>query len=568
MPNDTPAVSDALARVRAYHETTKHLPGRFAPAPGYMDWANQPDPFRRFFGARNIELPLVPNDDTPPYGSLFLSSSTQLRPLTADNLGLFLELSLGLTAWKEFQGTRWALRSNPSSGNLHPTEGYVVLPPTAPPSVGAGVFHYAPSEHALEQRCKLSKSAADALGAELPAGGFLVGLTSIHWREAWKYGERAYRYCQHDVGHALGSLCIAAAALNWRIALLSALSDTEVAGILGVDRATDFASVEAEHPDLIATVVTDPATEPPCGLTDEAISGLRASDWAGTANRLSPDWIDWAGISAVEKATVKSPTAELRLSKSVAKNRPASASIGDDARSAAIIRQRRSAVDMDGQTELSKDIFFRMLGRTLPDRPHLPWTAIGFSSRISLFLFVHRIDGLPPGLYVLVREAARLDALVAASSDQFAWERVGPSDLPLYALTIGDCRNTATQTSCFQEIAGDGAFSLGMVADFARTLEEDGAWAYRRLFWEAGLIGQVLYLEAEAVGVRATGIGCYFDDVMHRLLGLDLSDDTWQSLYHFTVGGGVDDGRLTTLPAYGHLPPERHSRLRHGRISD
>jgi hypothetical protein len=24
----------------------------------------------------------------------------------------------------------------------------------------------------------------------------------------------------------------------------------------------------------------------------------------------------------------------------------------------------------------------------------------------------------------------------------------------------------------------------------------------------------------------------------------------WQSLYHFTVGGAVDDARLQTLPAY------------------
>ncbi len=235
-PSDVPGVPDAVARVRTYHQRTKHLPGQFAPGPGYMDWANQPDPFRRFSGARNIELPLVPDDGTPPYDSLFHSKETPPRPLTAESLGLFLELSLGLTAWKEFQGTRWALRSNPSSGNLHPTEGYVVLPPLASLSDCGGVYHYAPREHALEQRCVLGKAAWRALAAGLPVGAFLVGLTSVHWREAWKYGERAYRYCQHDVGHALGALCIAAAVLGWRVALVSALSDTEVAGLLGVDR--------------------------------------------------------------------------------------------------------------------------------------------------------------------------------------------------------------------------------------------------------------------------------------------------------------------------------------------
>ena len=77
----------------------------------------------------------------------------------------------------------------------------------------------------------------------------------------------------------------------------------------------------------------------------------------------------------------------------------------------------------------------------------------------------------------------------------------------------------------------------------------------------------MLYLEAEAAGVRSTGMGCYFDDVVHRLLDINVSDDSWQSLYHFTVGGAVDDKRLTTLPAYGHLPSERISASRRGGMS-
>jgi hypothetical protein len=70
------------------------------------------------------------------------------------------------------------------------------------------------------------------------------------------------------------------------------------------------------------------------------------------------------------------------------------------------------------------------------------------------------------------------------------------------------------------------------------------------------MIGQVLYLEAEAAGIRGTGIGCYFDDLMHELCGI--TDDRLQSLYHFTVGGAVEDSRLTTRPAYsagGSEPP-------------
>jgi hypothetical protein len=75
------------------------------------------------------------------------------------------------------------------------------------------------------------------------------------------------------------------------------------------------------------------------------------------------------------------------------------------------------------------------------------------------------------------------------------------------------------------------------------------------LHWEAGVLGQVLYLEAEAAGLRGTGMGCYFDDVVHELLGL--TGDRFQDLYHFTAGGPVDDRRLTTSPPYGHLQRER-----------
>ena len=62
------------------------------------------------------------------------------------------------------------------------------------------------------------------------------------------------------------------------------------------------------------------------------------------------------------------------------------------------------------------------------------------------------------------------------------------------------------------------------------------------------MVGQVLYLEAEAAGMRGTGIGCFFDDALHRLLGLQ--GNPFQDLYHFTVGGPVEDTRLATLPAY------------------
>jgi hypothetical protein len=87
-----------------------------------------------------------------------------------------------------------------------------------------------------------------------------------------------------------------------------------------------------------------------------------------------------------------------------------------------------------------------------------------------------------------------------------------------------------------------------MIAAFEESLQRFGPWFYRRLYWECGIIGQVLYLEAEAAGVRGTGIGCFFDDPAHQFLGL--GGYAYQSLYHFTIGSPVRDVRLETLPAY------------------
>ena len=89
-----------------------------------------------------------------------------------------------------------------------------------------------------------------------------------------------------------------------------------------------------------------------------------------------------------------------------------------------------------------------------------------------------------------------------------------------------------------------------MVAEFDASLAIT-PWKYRQLFWECGLIGQILYLEAEAAEMRGTGLGCYFDDSVHEVLGL--KDETFQSLYHFTIGKAREDQRLQTSPAYGHL---------------
>ena len=154
-----------------------------------------------------------------------------------------------------------------------------------------------------------------------------------------------------------------------------------------------------------------------------------------------------------------------------------------------------------------------------------------------------------------MRDLHHVQPLRASFKPGFEWHCEQPEKSPLFELGHSDLREFAQGQCCHQAIAAEGAFSLGMLAYFEPTLRERGPHAYRELFWETGIIGQSLYLSAEAVGMRATGIGCFFDDLLHNAVGLQ--DRTWQSLYHFTVGAPVEDRRLRTVAPY---PPERTAR--------
>jgi SagB-type dehydrogenase family enzyme len=540
-PNRRTDTSESVARVLDYHQRTKHRLHQYARALGYLDWATQPDPFRTYAGASRIDLPLMADRLTASFADLYHPGALTTEPLSVDCIAVLLELSLGLSAWKEYRDSRWALRCNPSSGNLHPTEGYVIVPQL--PGLPAGVYHYDSRNHCLEHRCAFDPATM------LPPGTFLVGLSSIYWREAWKYGERAFRYCQHDVGHAIAAVRYAAAALGWSAVLLDHLADDAVASLLGLDQAASFAEVQPadrEHPDAVLLISTRPAE---ITLPDELpLTVLGNAHWAGRANPLSPGHVDWPVIDLVAAATLKPATSRQQPTENLTLPTPG---LTSRVPAAHLIRQRRSCLGLDETTSIPAGDFYGMLDHLLPRPGVPPWDALPWEPHIHAGIFVHRVRDLAPGLYAFERSPTVHLRLQTATRGEFAWKRVAtcPEHLRLFLLAEGDFRDAARVVSCHQEIASDGAFSLGMIADFGACSR--GAWWYRRLFWEAGVLGQVLYLEAEAAGVRGTGIGCYFDDVFHDQLGL--CGDQFQDLYHFTVGGPVDDPRLTTLPPYAHL---------------
>jgi len=526
-PEGAPAATPADTAF-AYHVRTKHGLKGYARGPDTLDWDLQPNPFREFAGAEQVKLPLAAERLQVPFAATRMPGGVPAAPLDLAGVALLLELSFGLSAWKEYGPDRWALRCNPSSGNLHPTEAYVVAQGVG--GLADGLYHYVSREHALEQRATRT--------AEGQPARLWLALSSIHWREAWKYGERAFRYCQLDLGHALGAVRYAAGALGWTAELVEGVGPAGLAALAGLDRADDFAGAEKEDPDILIAISTGTpvAAEPP--------ATAEVGGWAGKANVLDRHpMYRWPVIDEVNHATQGASPAAPHQSVAYP---PLLAQ--SDAAAGPLILSRRSAQRFDAKGTMPAETFYGMLDALLV-RPAAPFDAWRFAPKLHPLLFVHKVEGLKPGLYALPRDPAAEAPLKAALRDDFQWVKPdgAPSHLPFYMLVENDCRGLARTLSCHQAIASDSCFAMGMLAEFEATVRDD-PWRYRQLHWEAGLIGQVLYLEAEAAGFRGTGIGCFFDDDLHRLVGIE--GMAFQSLYHFTVGRPYVDSRIVTQPAY------------------
>ncbi|CDF82198.1 hypothetical protein PKB_0830 [Pseudomonas knackmussii B13] len=512
--------------IRAYHALSCHEPQRFAPGPGQLDWATQPAAFRRYAGARLIELLHRPQEESPGYDLAFAGPIGEPAPLDLASLSQLLYDSLAISAWKESGGSRWALRVNPSSGNLHPTEAYLLLPAEAVDK-SAVLAHYSADEHVLEVRAELPAALT------LPDGGALLALSSIPWREAWKYGERAYRYCNHDLGHALACLSIAASIQGWEVRLLHGVAESRLDAVFGLDREGFH-----EHEAVDALLWIGPPRDSEPRLAESLLQGISALELAGEPNRLSRQYRHWPELERVHslcRAPVLAPVDGALPRREAMVDNP-----GLPLRP--ILHRRRSAQSMDGRSGIHAELLYAWLRRLMPENSPVPFASTGEPPRIDLLLFVHRVQGLAPGLYWLGRSGRTPGGL----REDFLWERAD-GELPLYRLLQGDARQLSAFLSCGQDIASDGCVAFAMLADLDAALAE-GAWTYPRLYWECGQIGQLLYLEAEAAGISGTGIGCYFDAAVQELLGE--GTDQLVSLYHFTLGRAVWDTRLTSLPAY------------------
>lgn len=550
-----------------YHHRTKHTVEKLRSSGYRLDWASQPNPFLHYVGApvfdlwHDFETPKLDFFQTVIEMSNDWNSEKLERADASSQLSVasfisnLLFYGVAISAWKQVVGTdhRWALRVNASSGNLHPTDTTVLLREDCE-GLQAGLYHYGVDEHQLEKRASgdFITPLVQFLSLEFQPPPVVLCLSSTFFREAWKYRDRAFRYCQHDLGHALAALSLSSAALGWASRIVALFPDDDVGRFLGMEGLLEKPMALM----LFSPVGNFARHDRPSALSNERRGAElpAVSQFQGQPNKLTSNMIEYESIDKVYAAT-RYDAGEYFAARPVASTfempgpivacadpvkicadlSPASAACLQSEVSQTI-RERRSAVDMDGKTSIDLDhLEFILRAATLGFAADFQgvdavrggeWSA-SKDHLVHLYLYVHRVEGLNPGLYFFNRFEGKL--------------------IPLL---LRDQKEIAMSTSCFQDIACDGAFSISMIADFKTGFKLYGERCYRLVHYEAGYIGQMLYLASHALGHDATGIGCFIDDAINNYLGLDEGKEV---IYNFTIGKAVLDARLTTLKSYRFL---------------
>ena len=564
-------MSKELEAILAYHEASKHNFGAYAPGPRRLDMETKPALFLSYVGAPRLKLDTggegAVKESFPAYEQVFIPGEIPAELLDRKSISRLFFDSLAISVWKKTGFAKWPLRVNPSSGNLHPTEGYLISGPVEGLLKKPAVCHYSSLEHALELRAEFPLETWEVLSSGFPEGTVFVGMSSIHWRVAWKYGIRAFRYSNHDIGHAVGALSFAAAGLGWKAKLLEDMGSEEIASLLGISNSE---GPEKEEPACLLAVFPSGKNCERNKVNSAVLPAFEKLSWRGYPSRLSPKHVKWVEIERAASESRKGETdfiSEFR--KETEPGKEIEVEIIDETVKEMeremeremekeygrvslrrVIRTRRSALEMNNSAYMEKETFYGMLRRTLPDSQVPPFNTLTFGPFAHMLIFVNRVKGLLPGLYIFLRKPGEQGKLKEAMREDLLWKSPEncPPDLEFYMLVEETLSYFAAQLSCAQRKAADACFTVCMISEFEAPLKKFGSWIYPYLFWECGVLGQLLYLEAEARKLRGCGIGCFFDNPLHDTLGLEGYE--YQDLYHFAVGVPLPEKGVSPLPAY------------------
>jgi SagB-type dehydrogenase family enzyme len=473
-----------------YHQETKHSYESVASDPHFLDWSNQPIPFKTYLELDPLRLPSQWTEtEVPALGAISgLTHSTESETIpTLDQLARLLYFSAGLTKTRPYPGGEIQFRAASCTGALYQVELYVVC--GALPDLPAGLYHFNPQDFSLSRlrdgdyRANIARASGEE--PNLLRAPATIICTGTYWRNAWKYRARAYRHFGWDNGTILANLLATGFTLQLPTHLILGFVDEEVNRLLDLngDRevALSMVAVGQTREKMIGPL---PEVEP-LGLSTQALSRSEV-DYPEMRVVHSASCLA-SGQEAAEwrEAT---PDLDFPASKGPVRQLDPHAEATVDSLEA-VVRRRGSSRQFE-----RKPISFQQLSTMLS------CSAQGIeadfldpvgSSLNHWYLIVHAVEGLPPGAYVFHRQRGELELLKE-----------------------GDFRSAAGHLGLGQELPADASVDIFFLADLAAILESFGNRGYRAVQMEAGILGGKLYLAAYAQRLGASGLTFYDDDVV------------------------------------------------------
>jgi SagB-type dehydrogenase family enzyme len=478
-----------------YHDGTKHSLASLSARRHVLDWPNQPLPYKIYTTLEPIPLPRdFPLSEIRALDAIATSSEPRRMPtrqteMDLATLGRLCLLSNGITKRLRYSGGEMAFRAAACTGALYHVELYLVC--DALPQLGAGVYHYGAHDHSLRRlrsgdfrRVLVEASGRESSVARAPV---VLISTSTFWRNAWKYQARAYRHCFWDSGTVLAHLLAVAAAADLPASIVQGYADQPVNELLGLDSEREVAI------SLVALGRTDralPAPPPvgplelptvPLSRTEVDYPAIRQMHAASTLAS-GQEAAAWRG-----EAPFRAEPTNLTGLPSILLQPPGRAE--QPAEPIEVVIRRRGSARRFTRTAIEFAQLSTLLERSTGSVP-MDCLDPGGGLVNDAHLIVNAVDGLASGSYALA-----------------------PGRGALEVLRPGTFRNVAQQLDLGQELAGDAAVNVYFLANLDAILARFGARGYRVAQLEAAVAAGRLYLAAYALGLGATGLTFFDDDV-------------------------------------------------------
>jgi len=488
-----------------YHEVTKHSYTSVRTNPHFLDFANQPLPFKIYPALEPSRMPTEVRQ-TGVAALSAIAGSVPAQTNAAPDLeavAQLLYLSAGITRQRKYSGGEIYFRAAACTGALYEVEVYLVCRELA--NLEAGVYHFAPAEFGLRRlRAGDYRSVlVEATGGEpaIAHAPLTIVCTCTYWRNAWKYQARTYRHFGWDNGTMLANLLAVATALGLPAKLVCGFVDATVNGLVDVDsqREVAFSLVAVGHDSGLSAQTAPPAQTTPRTLAEISPLGFETVP-------LSRDEVDYplmremhaaSSLDSAEEVAAWRASARLGSTEMLGSPPPAGPVVPLQPLSDAEMPRdpieqvilRRGSSRRFARRPISLAQLSTLLDRATRGVPADFLDPMGTQLN-HLYLIVHAVEGLESGAYVFHRDRGVLECL-----------------------KHGNFRDQAGYLGLEQQLPADAAVAIFFLADLRPIFDRLGNRGYRAVQLEAGILGGKLYLAAYAQRLGATGLTFYDDDV-------------------------------------------------------